>query len=203
MLVLIDESGDSGFKLLRGSSRYFVIGMVVFRDFKEAEKTSEAIAKARLAMNIKPEFRFSKSSNPVRDGFFEAVNPFSFGVRGMVIDKQILYSDFLKRNTGCFYNFFVQEFLSHCRFLNNASVKIDGKGDRKFKRELTKYLRRELGSIKIKKVILVKSHSDNLIQLVDMVTGALARPYRCPDKDNSDRWRNMIKSKIENLWGFE
>ncbi len=203
MLVLIDESGDPGFKLLKGSSRYFVIGMVIFKDFKEAEKASEVIAKTRLAMNIKPEFRFSKSSNPVRDGFFEAVNPFSFGVRAMVVDKEILYSDFLKRNTRCFYNFFVQEFLSNCHFLNNASVKIDGKGDREFKRELTKYLRREVGSIKIKKVTLVKSHGDNLIQLVDMVTGAIARPYRYPDKDDSDRWKIMIKSKIENIWEFE
>lgn len=37
MLVLIDESGDPGFKLVRGSSSHFVVAMVVFDDFTDAE----------------------------------------------------------------------------------------------------------------------------------------------------------------------
>jgi hypothetical protein len=120
----------------------------------------------------------------------------------MIIDKEILFSDFLKCNTECFYNYFVQEFLSHCHFLNNARVKIDGSGDREFKREFYKYVRREIGFKKIEKLTFVKSHSDDLIQLADMVTGAIARSYY-PGKDNFNRWKIRIESKIENIWKFD
>ncbi len=40
MLVLIDESGCPGFKLARASDPVFVIAMVIFDDFEEAESAS-------------------------------------------------------------------------------------------------------------------------------------------------------------------
>lgn len=78
MLVLIDESGDAGFKITRGSTPFFVVVMVIFRDLAEAERTSNAIAEARDRLRVKPEFKFNKCSNIVRDGFFSAVRPFTF-----------------------------------------------------------------------------------------------------------------------------
>lgn len=36
MLVFIDESGDTGLKLDKGSSKYFVITLVTFEDNEEA-----------------------------------------------------------------------------------------------------------------------------------------------------------------------
>ncbi len=39
MLVFIDDSGDPGFKLDKGSSKFFVISLVIFNDNLEAEKT--------------------------------------------------------------------------------------------------------------------------------------------------------------------
>ncbi len=38
MLVFIDDSGDAGFKLGKGSSEFFVISAVIFDDNLEAEK---------------------------------------------------------------------------------------------------------------------------------------------------------------------
>lgn len=43
MLVFIDDSGDPGFKTEKGSSKIFVIAMVIFKDNLEAEKTSLSI----------------------------------------------------------------------------------------------------------------------------------------------------------------
>ena len=48
MLVFIDDSGDPGFKLAKGSSAIFVISCVIFDDELEAEKTSVAIKEVRL-----------------------------------------------------------------------------------------------------------------------------------------------------------
>ena len=57
MLVLIDESGDAGFKLTRGSSSHFIVAMVIFDDFDEAERASAIIEAARTSLRIKPEFK--------------------------------------------------------------------------------------------------------------------------------------------------
>jgi hypothetical protein len=43
MLVFIDDSGDPGFKIGKGSTSHFIISMVIFADELEAEKTAVAI----------------------------------------------------------------------------------------------------------------------------------------------------------------
>lgn len=61
MLVCIDESGCTGFKLEKGSSPYFVVAMVIFKDLKEAERCSRRIAELRRELKVRPEFKFNKS----------------------------------------------------------------------------------------------------------------------------------------------
>ena len=43
MQVFIDESGDSGFKFEKCSSRFFTVAMVVFNDSDEAEACDQRI----------------------------------------------------------------------------------------------------------------------------------------------------------------
>ena len=57
MLILIDESGDAGFKVAKGSTSHFVVAMVIFRDLKQAELASAAIGAARERLRAKPELR--------------------------------------------------------------------------------------------------------------------------------------------------
>jgi len=203
LLVLIDESGDPGFKLTKGSSPFFVVAMVLFRDFEEAERTSLAIGDARKLLRVKPEFKFNKSSDPVRDGFFDAIQPFDFSVRAVVVKKSNLYSKNLRSHTKRFYNYFVQILMKHDNgALVNARIKIDGSGSIAFQRELKGYLRQQLGQGKIKSFKFVDSRRDNLVQLADMVVGAIARSYRADDRTQHNRWRQALKPKIENVWDF-
>ncbi|MCP5278964.1 MAG: DUF3800 domain-containing protein [Thiobacillus sp.] len=204
MLVLIDESGDAGFKIARGSTPYFVVAMVVFRDFKEAERASAVIAEARERFRVKPEFKFNKCHSNVRDGFFQAVSPMDFRVRALVVEKARIYSDSLRENKKRFYNYFVQMLLKHDNdLLQGARVKIDGSGDREFKRELERYLRQQCQAGKIASVKFAESHRDNLIQLADMAAGAIARSYRQDDRKDADRWRKMLAAKIDDIWDFK
>lgn len=204
MLVLIDESGDAGFKIAKGSTPHFVVAMVIFRDFKEAERASVAIAEAREQLRVRSEFKFNKSSHPVRDAFFEVVNPFHFSVRAVVVHKSKIYSDNLRENKEMFYNYFVKLLLKHDDdVLQGARVKIDGSGDREFKRELERYLKHQIQTGKIASVKFAESHRDNLIQLADMAAGAIARSYRDDDRKHADRWRKMLAGKIEDVWDFK
>nr|VFJ50962.1 MAG: Protein of unknown function (DUF3800) [Candidatus Kentron sp. DK] len=203
MLVLIDESGDPGFRLTRGASPFFVVAMVLFRDFREAERASRAVGDARESLGVRPEFKFSQSRDPVRDAFFEAVLPFDFRVRALVVDKSEIYSQNLRENKECFYRYFVQLLMRHDDgTLTGAHVKIDGSGSRAFRRELEHYLRRRIGPGRIKKMRFVDSRKDNLVQLADMAVGAIARSYYPNDRTRHDRWRRVLEPKIEDIWDF-
>ena len=200
MLVFIDESGDPGFKLQRGSSAIFVVTLVAFRDHDQARAADAAIA---TRLRIRSEFKFNTSRDEVRDAFFEAVRPFDFCIRAIVIDKERIYSPHLRTRKEAFYSFFVKSMLKFDGgLLEDARIVIDGSGDRSFRQELQAYLRSELGPGKIKKITFRNSASDRLVQLADMCAGAIARSYRL-DKNDRFRWRKMLQPKIENIWAFQ
>lgn len=204
MLVLIDESGDPGFKLTRGSTPRFIVAMVIFRDYQEAERAGKAIGEARERLRVKPEFKFSKCRDSIRDAFFQTVAPFNFIVRALVVTKETIYSKQLRKEKDHFYNYFVQMLLRHDNdLLEGAKIKIDGSGDREFKQELERYLKQQLSAGKIKSFKFAHSHSDNLIQLADMAAGAIARSYREDDRKNARRWRAMLGNKVDDVWEFK
>lgn len=205
MLVLIDESGCPGFKLTKGSTPYFIIGMVIFRDLKQAEATNETITELKKLLKVNPEFKFSKTRSEIKNKFFDSVCQHNFEVRALVVDKTKIYSHQLRSNTNAFYNYFLKSLMQHDGdILQNASIKIDGSGDKEFKKALTTYLRQSIGQFKIKKFKFVNSRNDNLIQLADMIVGAIARSYS-EKRSEGSRWLNMLRrnGKIKNIWDFK
>jgi hypothetical protein len=131
--------------------------MVIFHKDVDAEKTSEAIGQIRDHLRIKPEFKFSKCSDDVRTQFFARVSKHQFRVRAIVIEKARISSIYLRSEPERFYNFFLQNLMRHNETaIRNASIKIDGSGDRKFKNALSAYLRKQLTRGTIKKTEIRK-----------------------------------------------
>ena len=83
MLVFIDDSGDAGFKIEKGSSRFFVIALVIFDDELEAQKTAVTIKELKRELKFPDdvEFKFCKSSHDVRRKFLSAVCKYNFKIR--------------------------------------------------------------------------------------------------------------------------
>lgn len=203
MLVFIDESGDPGFKLEKGSTPIFVAAMVLFNDGADAAATQKTIAESQARKTHKGEFKFSKCSDLVRDQFFGAVQGCPFRVRAIVVRKELIYSPRLRANKESFYEYFVKMMMQHDDgALRDAKVVIDGSGDREFRRNLNAALRRRLGSGVIKDVRFRKSHGDPLVQLADMCAGAIARSYR-KDRDDPGRWRKSLRPQIDDVWEFK
>jgi len=201
MLVTIDESGDPGFK--KNSSSHYVLGMVIFDTFRDAENTAIAIKKIKKKLNLTREFHFSQCNNRFRDAFFESIKHCNFSVRIFSVEKRLIYNHNLQNDNILFTNFCLRHFIGEQNNgLNNAHVKIDGSGSRIFKYTFTTYVRKEVDNKKFKKIDFVDSKSNVLIQMVDMVVGAYSRPYNSPNKKDSYRWKNMIDSKITNIWNF-
>ncbi|MHB1670713.1 MAG: DUF3800 domain-containing protein [Acidiferrobacter sp.] len=147
--------------------------------------------------------KFNKCCDNVRDGFFQAVLPFRFGVRAIVVDKAQVYGTHLRNDKEDFYRYFVRQMVTHDgRVLEKARLKIDGSGNREFRQELCRYLRENVRPGVIEDLRFVNSRQDTLIQLADMAAGAIARSYNTDARKNATRWRDQLKGKIENVWNF-
>src|SRR3989344_2365648 len=107
MLVFIDDSGDPGFKIQKGSSPVFVIALVIFDDDLEAEKASLAIKKLRRSLKVSDlyEFKFNKTNRRFRMRFFSAIMDSRFRVRAIIAEKERIYSQRLKSEKENFYNY--------------------------------------------------------------------------------------------------
>jgi len=76
MLVFIDESGDSGLKISEGSSRFFIVALVVFEDREEATACDRRIELLKRELGRKDkEFHFHRNSHNIRTLFLQAVAP--------------------------------------------------------------------------------------------------------------------------------
>ncbi len=207
MLVFIDDSGDAGFKLNRGSTRFFVISAVIFDDNLEAEKAAIAIKETRRALGYPDfvEFKFNKSRKKIRTVFLKAINKYDFRIRCLVVDKQLIRSDELKNNRNSFYSYMIKTLLKYSNdTILDASIKIDGGGDRTFRRSFITYLRKQLNSKEshvIKNCKLVNSKNNQLIQMADMVAGSIRRSYT--DKLDSKIYKKIISKHIQDEWPFK
>ena len=207
MLVFIDDSGDPGFKLDKGSTSHFIIAMVIFNDELEAEKTAVAIKelKREIGFREQTEFRFFKTRRDFRIKFLKTINKFDFRIRCLVVDKSIIYSNELKKDKNSFYAYFIKEVLkNNNNSILNAKIRMDGSGNRVFRKNFFAYLRRELNN-KNKKIMrnckMVDSKSNVLVQLADMIAGSINRAQNKKKKDHNI-YRNIIKKHIEDEWFF-
>lgn len=202
MLIFIDESGDPGFKVDQGASPIFVVAMVMFATAEAAVATEAAIAASEARQLHKPEFKFSKCSNDIRDKFFEVVRNCPFLVRSIVVRKAIIQSPRLMTNKESFYEFFVKSMMKYDNgTIDNAKVVIDGSGDKEFRQQLHAALRMRLREGAIKDVRFKNSKNDALVQLADMCAGAIARSYGT--RKDAERWRKMLRPRINDVWEFK
>ncbi|OGM15199.1 hypothetical protein A3D84_04675 [Candidatus Woesebacteria bacterium RIFCSPHIGHO2_02_FULL_42_20] len=149
MLVFIDDSGDPGFKFEKGSSKIFVIAMVIFNDDLEAEKTSVAIKETRRKLKVSDlyEFKFNKANRKFRNTFFGAIKKFDFEIRAVVINKSDIQDPKFKERKFNFYNFVIKELLKQSeKILKNARINFDRRGEKNLRDQLRVYLSRELNN---------------------------------------------------------
>ena len=89
MFVYLDESGDTGFKFDRNSSRYFVVTLLLVDD---PIPLQAAIDDLRRSLGFAPsnEFKFSNSSDDVKWAFLRMLRRQDFAVRALVMNKTLM-----------------------------------------------------------------------------------------------------------------
>jgi len=198
MLIFIDESGDPGLKIEKGSSRYFTISLVAFEDKDEALACDQRIGLLRkeLGWESNSEFHFRRNSDKVRRAFLQAVAPYNFFYYGIVINKnpEKLWGEGF-RDKRSFYKYACGLVFENAKEkLDNAIIIIDKSGNLEFRRQLAKYLRKRMNEENkklIKEVKMQRSSGNNLLQLADYVAGVINRSIQ-GGKKYADEYRKII-----------
>ncbi len=199
MLAFVDESGDLGMKLESGSSDYFGVIAVWFPDKDEAQRCDDAIAALRTKIPVlKTEFHFTKLKHYHREQFFDLVKGFDFQYFGVYLDKRKM----AEKSLGFprpFTHMAVQYlFAGMADKLSDVIITIDETGSSEFRKALAKDLPKAVNGNgnprAIKKVKCARSNGNNLLQMADMVCGAVCRSIG-KKQPHPDAYREMIHHK--------
>lgn len=201
MLVFMDESGDAGLRIAQGSSTHFVVVLVVFDDEHDAKAVDRRITLLRreLRLSSRFEFKFNKCQPPMRRAFLAAVAQYGFFYYGIVIAKSELYGEGFKVKES-FYKYATQlVFLNAREHLEDARVYIDASGSKDFRRQINGYLKRRINLDRrhIDRVGFLDSAKSNLIQLADMVAGAVNRSFS--PKEDAQNYIRIIQHREGHL----
>lgn len=187
MPVFIDESGDSG--MGPKSPRAFSLAAVLFETDEEAAACEEAILALKARLGIR-EFHFVDLDEWRRREFLQMVSDHEFAYVVQTLRKEGLrHKDWRKK--AFFYDRAAERLAEGIReWLDiaqaccdpkplNAKVVVDRTGDREYMQALGKRLRQVKGGDGKPLVGQVTSHrsvSYSLLQLADMVCGAVLHP---------------------------
>ena len=203
MFVYLDETGDTGFRFERGSSRYFVITLLLIDD-PIALQTAVDELRRSLGFAAENEFKFYKASEATRWAFLRMLRRQDFTARVLVIDKQQMTKPHMRKRET-FYNFLVQMVMQHDNgTIKDAMLILDESvQSKKSKQQLTTYLRKALNANpnrrKVREVRYHRSSADNIIQAADMLSGAIYARYHRGDASYFD----YIRPKVSDLWEWK
>ena len=182
-IVAIDESGDPGNKINKGSSEYFSVALSVFENTKDIDilnKKLEELA-VKLFKNKDHEFHFSHEKFKYRKEFFEVISELDFRVLVMLVHKE------KHQNIKDFYSFiFEYIFKNFKKETEESFLKIDGGN----KKNSNKNNILKINTIakkfdyKIGKIKFYDSKKNRDIQVSDFFAGAVRRYFE--DKDPND-----------------
>lgn len=203
MLIFIDESGDSGLLIEKGSSRFFTVSLVIFEENEEAEACDTRIELLKRELNWnksnrESEFHFKSNSDDIRTTFLKAVAAYNFFYYGFIVNKdpKKLWGEGFK-NKSSFYKYTCSLVFENAREkLSNATVIIDESGSLEFKNQLAKYLKRKMNNSDrlINKVKMQNSSKNNLLQLADYVAGCINRSITHKGR-KTDKFRKVISHR--------
>ncbi len=212
MLVFVDESGDTGLRDVAGSTRYFVLTLVLIETQETADEVSRRIDALRQELHLSPryEFHFFKTKDVLRRAFLTAARHGQFTYCALVVDKRKLSGPEFERGDMFYRSVCATAFQEARPWLREASVQFDESGSRDFRRNLASHLmrvinRKEDDFPRLKKVKAQDSKGNNLMQLADMICGAVARAYQeeaGAEKKDKEEFRRLVQGREQwvRLW---
>ena len=204
MHIYIDETGDTGFKLDKGSSEIFCISLLIFKENRHIEETVNAVKQLNKSLYFSDgvEWKFSKTKPDRRKMFLYAIKDCPFEIRAVGMNKKEITGRQLTTDKEKFYNYTCKLVLQYAqKDMNNAKVIFDKCGDREFYTNMRQYFRKVgIDHTKIKEIKSLDSRKEIPLQVVDMIAGAIGRYHK--DKGDRKEYLPIIRHRIVNMFLF-
>lgn len=207
MYGFLDDSGDGGMKLSGQSSPYLIMAACVFTEPSDVEDAAKLIRalKARLGRSENWEFKYSKTSDSMKDEFFAIVPAMKFSLRAIVIDKAKLDNASAAATARDLKAFAICELIARWPgSLRDMKLVIDGVDKAGFGSAGATYFRKTINNDApgtIKKVAFEDSRRSVLVQLADMAAGAINRSQGAKSQSAANHLR-ILKNKATPPIGF-
>jgi len=193
--LFIDWSGDLGFKFGRGSTTHLVIAVVSTVDYAALQKLISGFRTER-GLHKAYEFHHAHIPEAERAAFCDALHDVSLQAWVLVVDKRRLSGSFQRRNQYDLFGEFIATLADQlpAEAVENAFVMIDAhatttKLTRRIRVAMSRALRAREIQPGIKKVRGYPAHSEDGLQLADMLAGAVVE--------------SKVKGGIDHLAGLE
>jgi hypothetical protein len=195
-----DESGDVSFSFDKGASRYFVVA-VIATAAPESLRQLLADVRERSGLPVQYEFSFNAlSSAPLRRRTFEALAEADFEGWAVVVDKTTLPDSFRVMRRLDFYLYFVTELvrLIPANKREGATLILDEFGSpAQLRTELRRFMTIRGIPRHFKHIQVRRSKSESLIQVADLVAGAILRRDAKGQVDAFDTIEKKLSQVLE------
>lgn len=173
-----DEAGDVSFNFAKGASRYFVTTLIATQSPESVRQLlADLRQESRLAENY--EFKFHRmTSESIRERVFTALAKADFEAWSIMADKTLLPMTFRTMNGLEFYLYFVTELISTIPVerMQNGTLILDEFGTTpNMRSELRRIMEARNIPRQFKRIVIRESKNESLIQVADLVAGAILR----------------------------
>lgn len=195
-----DESGDVSFAFGKGASRYFVVAVIATSN-PEALRQLLSDVRQRSGLAAQYEFSFNAlSSAPLRRRTFEALAGADFEGWAIVVDKTTLPDSFKIMRRLEFYLYFVTEVVKLIPpdKREGATLILDEFGSpAQLRTELRRFMQVRGIPRHFRQVQVKRSKSEPLIQVADLVAGAILRRDAKGEADAFDYIERKMSRVLE------
>src|SRR3990172_2160863 len=196
-----DESGDVSFAFGKVALRYFVVAAIATA---EPDGLRQQLADLRRSSALPRDYEFkfnTLSSRALRRRAFETLAEADFEAWAVVVDKTTLPDPFRVMRGLDFYVYFLTELIQLIppTARDGATLILDEFGSAaRLRAELRRFMQARGIPRHFKRVLAKRSRSESLIQIADLVAGAILR------RDTADEAGayEMIESKLKRLLEF-
>ncbi len=173
-----DESGDVSFNFAKGASRYFVVTAI---GTTQPQALRQALTTVQRSENLPANYEFSfngLASGRLRRRVFTTLAQADFEAWAVIADKTALPDIFRLMTRLDFYLYFVTELLQSIPIQRRegATLILDEYGaEGRLPLELRRYMKARNIPRHFQRVLVKRSQSEPLIQVADLMGGAILR----------------------------
>ena len=196
-----DESGDVSLSFGKGASRYFVVAAI---GTLQAQALRQALADTRRDLKLRADYEFGfntmAASARLRRGVFSALRNADFEAWALVVDKTTLPDVFRGMRRVDFYLYFVTELLEVIpadQREGSTLILDEFGGEPALPLELRRYMKRRGIPRHFSRVLTKRSKSEPLIQVADLVAGAVFRRDARGDAEAYETIEGKLQRVVE------